>query len=816
MKKTMALFAAMALGTTLTVSAGPAYRGAIKKVQPDGTVITTFLRGDEHGHQQTTTDGYAIERGKDGYFHYVTQNTKHVLTTTGTPIVREISQRTAADRLFLEKTPKAVKLNQELTSRMPLPAKAASTNANASKVSFENMRMRQFPAKGKFKGLVILAQFQDAKFTYDQDYFNRMLNEEGFSDNGAHGSAHDYWYAQSNGQFDATFDVVGPVTLSQSYAYYGRDTKNIFGQNTGDADGAKAIDEAVRLADDQIDYSKYDLDNDGKVDMVYVIYAGYGENFGADANTIWPHQYELSEAGYKDVCDGKTVDTYACSAELYGSTGTTPCGIGPLCHEFGHVFGFADHYNTNSSTDYMLGEYDLMDYGAYNDSTRMPPSYTAFERMSLGWMQPKILTDPADGMTLPDIATSNEAYVIPTAGSNEYYLLENRQQNGWDKAIPGSGLMITHLDFDANAWKKNTVNTTSSHKRYYLVCADNEPAYDVVAQKFTEEKDLYPALLSSGTNDAFTDNSLPAAQTYYGGTLDRWVTDIKNTDHVVSFNYMSDYQKTPTGLTATQIQNDEFTAKWNADKNVDNYNLRWHRMMRSSEQPIAYTKGYTELNNNSMVTEPLNLSKYDGAFTVVVRAHSETGKQPVFTVSANGKSGKTRLTANVRNYIYHFDNGLTQTPVTIAVTKERALIDSIVVLRGDGSTLTDEGKVITVTGTAASTTNVEVDDPLIVQDTTLVEGLSSAQYLINHLEKDQYYTFEVQAVGNNTHKTSPWSQPYTVYTDAALSIKKVDNSDETGEKREFFTLSGQKISHAPQYGIYIEKHGQNIRKVLVR
>lgn len=221
--------------SVLVMSAMPAYRGKIKRVQPDGTVITTLLMGDEHRSCITTTDGYAIQKASDGYYHYLTKKNDRTFTVEGTPIVRSVTERSASDRLFLQKAAKASALLAQPARTAPKRVATAE-----SKMEFSEMRMHDFPVKGDFKGIVILAQFQDAKFTYPQNYFDRLLNEEGFSENGAYGSAHDYYYAQSMGQFNANFDVVGPVTLSHDYAYYGVDSKNVFGYNTGDKEIGRA------------------------------------------------------------------------------------------------------------------------------------------------------------------------------------------------------------------------------------------------------------------------------------------------------------------------------------------------------------------------------------------------------------------------------------------------------------------------------------------------------------------------------------------------------------------------------------------------
>lgn len=850
MKKSMIMLPALLLAGVLTTSAGPAYRGAIQVKQPDGTVITTYLRGDEHRHQRVTADGYAIQRAPDGYFRYAYQTKDGRMTTEGAPIVREVALRTASEQAFLQTIGKA----KTFTSSATTTAAPMKAKSNETVTPYERMRVGSFPTTGDFKGIVILAQFQDQKFTYDRDYFDRMLNEEGFSENGAIGSAHDYYYKQSHGQFNAHFDVVGPVTLSQNMEYYGKDGTDLFGNSTGDEDPTKAIAEACQLVDDHVDFKQYDLDGDGKVEMVYVIYAGYGENFGADANTIWPHKYELSTAGYNVRLDGVRLDTYACSAELYGNQGTTPCGIGPLSHEFGHVLGLADHYNT-AQTEYELGRYDNMDYGAYNENTNVPPSYTAFERLSLGWMQPTIIDEPADGLTLENIAETNQAYLLPSAKHDEFYLLENRQQTGWDAGIKGSGLMITHVDFLQDAWDNNTLNNTASHRRYYLVCADNETGYDEMLNKPTEANDLFPY----AGKDAFTDETNPASTIYQGRPLDRWVTDIAHRDGVVTFNFMPNHFRTPQDLAAVEVRDESFYAAWAPVADDARYDLRWHRLAKEADLPVALAEGfgymsdgtpdspdskeisatldnYTELEgwtgervyqaggsvkiggtslDGSLTTPKLNLYNKEKQFTVLVRAHSLKGKTPVFTVSSNGKSGKYRLASTDRTYCYQFDNGLTASDITFSVKGDVAIIDSILIVRGDGAGYTEGARTVTVTGEAASTENPEVEEQFVVLDTTEVKTIDGASTLISGLEKGHYYRFEVRATNADGSKTSRWSEPLMVLTDEATCIDRTENAETNGSEA-YYTLDGIRVEKPTKPGVYVLRRGARAVKVLVR
>lgn len=207
---------------------------------------------------------------------------------------------------------------------------------------------------GTKKGLVILVQFSDKSFTNPANVltlgsgektikalYTDMLNKEGYTDKktGAIGSVHDYFKDQSNGKFDLSFDVVGPITLSHSYSYYGEHT-----DNDNDANAPQMIIDACKAVKDSVDFSRYDWDGDGEVEQVYVVYAGEGEATGGDANTVWPHKYNLSAVGKSLSYNGVKIDTYACSnevirAEVNGKTRTYYMGIGTICHEFSHCLG---------------------------------------------------------------------------------------------------------------------------------------------------------------------------------------------------------------------------------------------------------------------------------------------------------------------------------------------------------------------------------------------------------------------------------------------------------------------------------------------
>ncbi|MDE6402664.1 MAG: M6 family metalloprotease domain-containing protein, partial [Muribaculaceae bacterium] len=322
-----------------------------------------------------------------------------------------------------------------------------------------------FPRTGKIRSLVILVQYKDTKFTLSDpySYFNNMLNQEGFSEYNGTGSARDYFLFNSNNQFDPDFDVFGPYTLKNNRSYYGGN----------DSDGydklpEEMVVEACKGLASQINFADYDLDNDGYVDNVFVIYAGEGEASGGPENSVWPHAWELSSAGKAFKLNGKTIDSYGCTNEWVDNR---PDGVGTFVHEFSHVMGLPDLYATDYSSAVTPGEWSVLDYGPYNNDGCTPPNYSIFERNAMGWCEPTVLDGP-DSVTLRDITLTNEGCIIPTTKTNEFFLLENRQQTGWDTYLPGHGMLIWHVDFNQQVWDNNSVNNTASHMYVELEKAD--------------------------------------------------------------------------------------------------------------------------------------------------------------------------------------------------------------------------------------------------------------------------------------------------------------------------------------------------------
>lgn len=397
-----------------------------------------------------------------------------------------------------------------------------------------------YPRTGSPKVPVILVQFTDRAFSFGKDDFSRMMNEHGYSDYGAGGSAADYFADNSCGVFTPQFDVYGPVTLGGPIADYG--TNDAYGN---DANAHLMVAEACRALDDQIDFSDYDEDGDGMADIIYVFYAGFGENDGGSSSTVWPHTSSLAGKGVSLTLDGVSINSYSCSNELQNGYGRTLTGIGTFCHEYTHVLGFPDLYATMAAERYgwTPDAWTLMDQGSYNNNSRTPAAYTAYERMSMGWLTPVEATGNALAM-LPPIDSNRALRVSTDASDDEFFLIEHRARQGWDAYLPGEGLLVWHIDYDPGIWNANTVNNNPDHLRVRLIPADGLWA----------DNERPGIAFRNGTIE------LPA---WIGNPLSALSIDRTEAGYIgVSVNAGAEPLASPQSVSATEIRDKEATFGW--------------------------------------------------------------------------------------------------------------------------------------------------------------------------------------------------------------------------------------------------------------
>jgi len=521
----------------IPVHAVKAYPFPITITQPDGSQLTIHLRGDEFHHFQTSTDGYVLKENAQGFLTYATVNSTGELVESSI-IARNENKRSASDLQYLKTIDQAAV--QQSIIKVAQKSKMLLTGADKPR--------KAYPLIGSPKALVILVNFTDKTFSVSspQTSFQNLVSQSGYSANGGTGSAKDYFMSSTYGKFAPDFVVTGPVTLPQNMAYYG-------GNDSGGSDKNPAqmvLDACAALAKTGFDFTPYDTDNDGVIDNVFIYYAGYNEAEGGPANTIWPHRWSIADAGLTSgKYSGKTVNDYSCTSELKGTLGTNMCGVGTFCHEFGHVLGLPDYYNTSGSTTYIttLETWDIMDYGPYLNNGCTPPTYSAWDRFFLGFLTPTQISTPADITlqpiyqgTTPPASTDGQAYLIAANTSNlngaapspaEFFVVEYRKHTGWDTylgqvvdasgnltTIPGDGMCIWHIDYLQSAWDANTPNnassssqTASSHMRVYLQPLSGQtttPGTTFSTGSFTPTTWSGTSLNKPITNIAMTANSL--------------------------------------------------------------------------------------------------------------------------------------------------------------------------------------------------------------------------------------------------------------------------------------------------------------------
>lgn len=496
-----------------TVMAAPAKPDPFTHVQSDGSAVTLVMRGGEFNHSLMTLDGLTVARNELGDYCY------KVAGSMTDIIAHDEGSRGIGEQALI------VAYRDQMTLR------AGVHHAPRRGVEVDHP---QVPTTGSPRIPIILANYTDVRFIHSDPVatFENQFNVKDYS------CLH-YFESQSRGQLTPQFEILGPVDLPQSRAYYGGNIM-VYGEECDKQIGTMIYDACTGLTN--VNFSRYDNDGDGYVDVVVVLYAGVGE---AQAwryvkESIWPCQWDMQEA-YSWGCsktgpfqlNGVTIDKFAVFNELEGNnnSSTSIDGVGTFCHEFGHCLGLPDFYPTNGGGGYGMSSWDVMDSGCYANNGNTPVGYTSYERHFMGWMD---LIDPVEN-TQYEMSPLNSdggtaVKVTNDANPDEYYLLEYRARTGWDAYLPAEGILILHVDYDQTAWADNSPNNISSHPRMSIIPADNE------LKGSSNRTDTWP----QGSLDSLTNNSVPAAQVYAGRFMNKPITKMRvdQDRRVASFWYM--------------------------------------------------------------------------------------------------------------------------------------------------------------------------------------------------------------------------------------------------------------------------------------
>ena len=525
----------------LPLGAVPAKPGVLRHTQPDGSIVEYRIRGDEFAHWMETVDGCAVALDESTnalcYAFYDGSGAKRssgiAVGAAGSEAACAASRSIPVDRLL----------------------RAGAQRRRAARPAEPWVRTRA--ETRSVRAIVLLAQFPDLPFRFSRDFFQDLLTKKNYSYEGASGSALDYFDAQFKGAYDFTFDLGPVVTLSRGYAYYGED----------DADGNDlrahiAAAEACQLSDAEVDFSQYDF--------VFIYYAGGNPaDGGASDDHIWPHAWKFQYAGIRLVLDGKQLDDYAMTSELMnvGTTSLALAGIGTFCHEFSHILGLCDLYDTDGEksggkSDGLWDSLSLMDAGNYNNSGRTPPNYTAVELWLLRLIDPEPME--VGSVSLEPMTTTRRVLWLDTDTEKEFLLFECRASVGWDKYIGGSGLLVYHVDYSdrdtgyseryemnmtaRQRWHYNEVNARADHPCVRLITANPNPSE--VSQVF------YPY----GTRTYLSPSSDPPFRFWSGETSAYSLVGMKKVNGVVSFSVNG-----PIAVDVEDVMQDAAVFNWSTE-----------------------------------------------------------------------------------------------------------------------------------------------------------------------------------------------------------------------------------------------------------
>lgn len=528
------------LTASLRMLAAPAERGIHTYVQPDGTTVQFRITGDEYSRNTISIDGCAITMDDAGYYCYAfydfmggKHNSNIRLGSKG----QAAASAAAASRNIpvLSTSPAAARMR----------AAAGRLRTEAARRTAASLQALTRAGRTNVKVLIIPVQFPDLKLGHNSQDFNALLNSEGYSLNGATGSARDYFLDQFEGKCDFDFTVSPVVTMSRGYAYYGQNNSDDM-----DAHPEEIVVEACKALDTRIDFSDYDLDHDGEADYIFVFVAGGDEARGAGEDHIWSHQWSLKEAGAYLKLDGVQISTYAMSTELVPGEGhdiLTP--IGTFCHEFSHCLGLKDLYDTEhdwDSADRSDGVWQytsLMDYGNYNNNGRTPPNYNSIEMETLGIGKAQTLAEGTH--TLLPLSQEKAYFKSDSDTPGEYYLFECRAVDGWDRYIHGSGMLIYHIDsrisHNAAGYSETYGMDMTAAERWEYNCVNGNRAHQCVdiVEAVPDASGLQDIFWPAAGSTAFSQDSSPAYKYWNGKGPEHLITGIKKSGTAVTFSVTS-------------------------------------------------------------------------------------------------------------------------------------------------------------------------------------------------------------------------------------------------------------------------------------
>lgn len=645
------------------ISAVPASPYPIAVLQSDGTSIQVLGKGDENVNYATTLDGFPIVKNQTGIYEYaIADGEDHILPSRIK--ASDPGQRSIRELEFLYQLDAAAVQRSLMEDAKDLLEASGSESATIDKEAF--------PTTGNRKVLLLLIEYPDLGSTYSNTDFDNLMNQTNY--NGT-GSFRDYFDGMSRGQLILSTDVFGWYVAANNYLYYGEDN----GDNVARELVAEAVDAAEAAG---VDFSQYDNDGDGYVDGITVVHSGPGAEEGAQTEYIWSHRWSLGTF-YSRSYDGVIINSYNICPETR-SWGMT--GVGVFCHEFGHILGLPDLYDTDGGSE-GIGRWGLMGSGSWLNLEKSPSGMTAWSRIGLGWISP-IEIDQGSFTIEPSVNVAT-VYQILTDAPNEYFLLENRQQTGQDEYLPGEGLAIWHIDDTRSS------NTDESHKMVDLEEADGDDDLDHEVNR-GDAGDLYP-----GTTNAteFNSATYPNSNLYSSEASGINIYNIAENNLTLSFTLEGESEYNPCehistipGCNSTQSFEGGGSGAWD--------NSLCGLSTPGSEQVFGFTAPETGIYNIEVVSA-------SGYMSYGWRSSScdENGWTCIGNLNTPGTYGSMSWTAGTSYYILLDDTDETSgehqffincpdTPDPVLVYDSHSIDDDNTTSSGNNNGYADAGETI--------------------------------------------------------------------------------------------------------------------------
>lgn len=573
----------------------PAVPWLVEQQQPDGTLVSVYIRGDEKVRWMESPDGYTLLYDNNRNIVYAEKDQAGDLVPTS--IVYGMSSLPQAADQQLSGLQKHLRYSQaqvDAFSQIWQIGESAKTEKSS-----------KARVTGNKKALCILMNFSDKTMGKTKTQFENLMNQVGYSAGTAKGSVKDFYKENSYGQLDLTVTVVGPYATPNTCAYYGNENRY--------QDFARA---AVQAADADVNYNDF-ANSSNELETVHIIFAGHGDEAIGNGRQIWSHKWNIRP---ELSLDGVRISTYSCSPELRNASGNTLTAIGVICHELCHVFGADDYYDTDygsSGGEYPnTGEWDLMSGGSWNGNGDSPAHINMFQKILYEWVQPVELTEPMSVTDMPNSAQNPVAYIVKPYTNDEQYVLENRQKIGFDSQVPGGGLLIYHVH---NSAAGGRVDNSSHPQQVYVVAASSKTAIPGSRPSSYGTVDSYAALFGSAKRE-FSKDTTPAMFRWNGasgttdGVKDKPITNISQNNKLISFDFMGGYAPSPCQPVRNfELEQDgnALVLKWDIPEQLDGYELEFTYSVYENEQLLV--EGLTETHYE------LTLSAY-GNYTYCIKA----------------------------------------------------------------------------------------------------------------------------------------------------------------------------------------------------